>query len=132
MDFNEADQLANWHHPYYRTAKNYCVQFEQRGNEIYPFLESVEVVEKNRLQNLNKLIGLEERWKTRLGHIVRTTIKQLRKANFVHLETKLVEIADSIACEIGDLPFGILHSGYLKAAGEGCALLLEELREEFG
>lgn len=127
LDFNESDQMANWHHPYYRTAKNYCVQFEYRGNEIYPFLGSKEIVEKNRLQNLNELIGLEDRWKTRLRHIVRTTIKQLGKAKFEHLETKLLEMSDSMAYEIGDLPFGILHTGYLKLAGEGCELLLEEL-----
>lgn len=132
LDFDDLDQFANWYQPYYRVANNYCVQFEYRGNEIYPFLESEESIEKNRLRNLNNLIGLEDRWKTRLRHIVRTTIKQLRKANFYSLKAKLLEMADSEACEIGDLPFGILHTGYLKFAGEGCELLLEELREELG
>lgn len=130
FDFGQAEQFRNWYHPYYRSASDYFVKFELRNDRIWPFLDSDEAVEKNRLQNLNNLIGLEDRWKTRLRHIVRTTIKQLRKVNFVNLEAKLLEMSDSIDCEIGDLPFGILHTGYLKFAGEGCEQLLEELREE--
>ena len=130
LDFVQPEQFANWYHPYYRIANNYCVQFELRGGLTFPVLESEDETEKIRLQNLNDLIGLKDRWRTRLGHIVRTTIKQLRKANFASLEAKLLEMADSKACEIGDLPFGILHAGYLKFACEGCELLLEELRKE--
>jgi hypothetical protein len=37
-------------------------------------------------------------------------------------------MAESKACEIGALPSGILHTGYLRKAGEGCELLLEELK----
>lgn len=130
LNFEEVNQFVNWYHPYYRIANNYCVQFELRGGLTFPILESEDETEKIRLQNLNDLIGLKDRWRTRLSHIVRTTIKQLRKANFANLEAKLLEMADSKACEIGDLPFGILHAGYLKFACEGCELLLEELREE--
>lgn len=122
----------NWYHPYYRSAVGYHVKLELRNDKICPFLDSDEAVEKNRLKNLNELIGLEERWKTKLKHIVRTTIKQLRMADFQNLENKLLEMADSKACEIGDLSSAILHTGYLRNAGEGCELLLEELNLEFG
>jgi hypothetical protein len=128
LDFKEVNQFANWYHPYYRIANNYCVQFELRGGLTFPILESEDETEKIRLQNLNDLIGLKDRWRTRLRHIVRTTIKQLRMADFEIIENKILEMADSKACEIGNLPFGILHTGYLRKAGEGCELLLEELK----
>ena len=129
LDFEEADQFINWYHPYFRVIDNYYIQFERRG-EVR--LASEDETEQIRLQNLDELIGIEERWKKRLGHIIRTTIKQLRKADFENLEDKLLEMADSKECEIGELPFGILHTGYLKLAGEGNESLVEELWEEVG
>ena len=39
-----------------------------------------------------------------------------------------LEMAESKACEIGALSSGILHTGYLRKAGEGCELLLGELK----
>ena len=128
LDFAQPDQFRNWYHPYYRSAVGYHVKFELRNDRICPFLDSDDAVEKIRLENLNELIGLEERWKKKLGHIVRTTIKQLRMAEFDNLGNKLLEMAESKAFEIGALPSGILHTGYLRNAGEGQELLLEELQ----
>lgn len=127
LDFAQPEQFSNWYHPYYRSAVGYHVKFESRNDKIYPFLDSDNAIEKTRLENLNELIDLEERWRTKLGHIFRTTRKQLRMANFESLENKLLEMAESKACEIGALPSGILHTGYLRKAGEGCELL-EELK----
>ncbi|SDU40866.1 hypothetical protein [Desulfobacula phenolica] len=132
LDFAQVEQFLNWYHPYYRSAKGYTVRFENRGQKIFPFLDSDDPTEKTRLQNFNELIGLEDRWRKKLTHIVRTTIKQLKRAQFENLENKLMEMAESKACEIGHLDSGILHAGYLKRAGEGCELLIDELREEFG
>lgn len=127
LDLDELDQFANWYQPYYRIANKYCVQFEMRKGRTFPILASEDNFEKMRLKNLNELIGLEDRWRERLGHIVRTTIKQLRRTNSANAKAKLLEMADSKECEIGDLPFAILHTGYLRSAGKGCELLLEEI-----
>ena len=37
--------------------------------------------------------------------------------------SSFLEMAESKACEIGALPSGILHTGYLRKAGEACELL---------
>lgn len=131
MDEGEENPMLNWFHPYYRTAEGcYSIDFEEKENKIWPLLKGQNDLDQQRLDNLNDLVDLSERWRQKLGHIVRVTIKQLRNLDPEVLENKLLELADNYKYEIKSYSGAILREGYYRRASEGLDLLLDEFRIE--
>ncbi|MCP4695858.1 MAG: hypothetical protein GY862_03255 [Gammaproteobacteria bacterium] len=129
FDESEPDPMLNWYHPYFRCAEgHYTVDFVLENNRVQPVLTGDSALDQTRLDKLTWLVGLDERWRDRLAHIVRTTIKQLRHSR--NIQAKLVELADSAQDEIAELPWSLLKSAYCREAAKGNGLLWEEIRIE--
>ena len=131
MDTDAEDPTYDWFHPYYRTAEGvYSVDFKEKQNKIRPVLEGQTELEKRRLNNLDDLVGLSERWHQRLGYIVRAAIKQLRGIQVDDLIHELTELAKSQATDIKLMPWAILKEGYYRRTSEGFKPFLDEIRVE--
>jgi len=129
LDDGSADPMRNWFHPYYRSAQGGCsVQFEERNGQTWPVLQGVDAQTDARLKNLDSLLGLTERWKSDLGHLVRSTVKQLKQRNRSSYMEKLAERAEDHEYEIRESSGAVLKQAYYACASGGQELLLEEIR----
>ncbi|MFO7838890.1 MAG: hypothetical protein R6X08_05280 [Desulfosalsimonadaceae bacterium] len=134
LDEHAGDPMRNWFHPYYRVAQGrFSVDFEEKGNKIYPVLKALDPVDQTRLDNLDELIGLSSRWRRKLRQMVRATAKRFRHSNIEDLQSQLLEAADNIAAfDIKHRSGAVLYRGFCKKVGEGYKPLLDELRVEIG
>lgn len=137
LDIATDKQVLNWFHPYLRAAEGtYTVGFEQRDNKLTPVLCGKDAQTQIRLINLDKLIGLQERWRQELIHRVRSTLKRIEqhrrrlrqhKLNEEELHQKLEEWAKDAEVDIGSLANSILGKYYLEATAQKQPILYDEL-----
>lgn len=133
LDEKAADPMLNWFHPYFRSAEGlFSVDFKEEENKIYPVLKGSNPVDQRRLDNLNDLVGLSSRWRSKLDQLVRATAKKFRNAKLEELQAKLVEDADNMAFEMKHIPGAILREAFSRKVAEGYQPLLDELRVEIG
>ena len=80
----ETEPLEDWFHPYLRGVKHYSVTFERtRGGRI-PKLYSADPKDQRRLENLEKLVGYQARW--------RKKIEQKFRVFLIHFSANVSEI----------------------------------------
>lgn len=133
LDEGAPDPMGNWFHPYYRTAQGrFSVDFQEKGNKLYPVLKALNPVEQKRFDNLNDLVGLSSRWRRKLGQMIRTTANRFRNSNIEDLQAQLLEEADIAEYDIKHRSGAILHTGFCNKVAEGYKPLLDELRVEIG
>lgn len=131
LDDGVHDPMENWFHPYWRCAAGcYGVEFEIRDNELWPVLRSADALTQRRLDNLDALIDLGDRWKGNLNHIVRSLVKKLKQRDPARYQDCLIDWAQSAHCEIGELPRAILNEACYRSAANGNKMLLDEIRVE--
>lgn len=134
LDFDDEEQCKNWFHPYYRQIdwEAVNIDFPTENNKVLPKLVSADQTLTCRLSKLNELLGVDERWRKKLPHIVRTTIKQLRKKKVAKdkLPEVLLDMAESKECEIGELSTAILSTAFLHAAANGESYFIDEIHAE--
>jgi hypothetical protein len=132
LDFEEAQQCEKWFHPYYRQIDwdDVSICFDNPDGSIRPSLSAQTLAIQQRLDKLESLIGLGERWDAKLNHIFRTTIKKLKQARYAELRDKLQEWADSKDCEVRLESSAILHAAFLHAAADNNQNILNKLQQE--
>ncbi len=135
LDPGDTDPTAGWFHPYLRPAAGqFCVRFLRTDDGLVVDICGVDQITQRRVDNLDALIGLRERWSVELQSRVKATVlhigKHLRRSQRTQLSeeelcTKLAEWADS--AEPGLLAFSLLGKAYLAAAATKHADLFDEL-----
>lgn len=94
--------------------------------------KGLDSVGQQRLDNLNDLVGLSSRWRSRLRHLVQATAKRFRDAKIEDLQLKLLEKADNVVFEKKNTSGAILREGFYRKMAEGYKPLLDELLVEIG
>lgn len=131
LDFDETSQCEHWYHPYHRQVNwdEVSVEFQLKGGKVLPCLRSSNTAVQNRLNKLNYLLGIDDRWKTPLDACFRVWIKKLKKKKIPQnqIRDELLELALSSECEIGLTPSAILETAFLKAAANGTPYFIDEI-----
>ncbi len=91
-------------------------------------MQGVDAQTNARLKNLDSLLGLTERWKNDLRHVVRSTVKQLKQYDRSRYMAKLADRAEDYRYEIRESSGAVLKQAYYACASGGQELLLEEIR----
>jgi len=131
LDDGVNDPMENWFHPYWRCAGGcYSVEFVIRDDELWPTLHSADALTQRRLDNLDTLIDLGERWQGNLNHIFRSLVKQLKQLDHACYQDCLSRLAQSAPYDIGELPIAILREACYRSAANGNKMLLDEIRVE--
>ncbi|MCZ6679176.1 MAG: HNH endonuclease signature motif containing protein [Candidatus Poribacteria bacterium] len=128
---------VDWFHPYLRSAHDdtFEVQFERHNGRHVPVLFNSHSQIQKRIDNLNKLIKLEERWRQALSGIVKATIGDIRRVfrrrrkilGKEELCEQLQEWADSASEGFRLIPHAIVKRYYLQSAADGQPHTFDEL-----
>jgi hypothetical protein len=84
------------------------------------------------VNDINDLVGLSSRWRSRLRHLVQATAKRFRDAKIEDLQLKLLEEADNVVYEKKNMPWAVLSEGFYRKMAEEYKPLLDELLVEIG
>lgn len=131
LDVDANDPMENWFHPYWRCAAGcYSIEFVTKDQGLWPVLRSANPLNQLRLDNLDKLVDLGQRWQSDMNHIVRSLVKQLKQLDHSSYQEKLSDLALNAAYDIGELPTAILKEACYRIAAEGNKMLMDEIRVE--
>jgi len=130
------DPMTDWFHPYLRSAQgSFQVRFERLADGTTPVLFSPDPQVQARLDNLEHLIKLNQRWRKALSREFQVTLRRIEKRckatghpmSKEELVAKLSEWAEDEECEIGLKAFGLVSTRYLQCAASGDAVIFDEL-----